>query len=53
MKWKKPPFFMKDGGAKVIHINFHAAEVDPVYFPQLDVVGDIATSINRLSDAHR
>ena len=47
---EKPPFFMKEGGAKVIHINFHAAEVDPVYFPQLDVVGDIATSINRLTD---
>jgi acetolactate synthase-1/2/3 large subunit len=45
---EKPPFFMKDGGAVVIHINFHAAEIDPVYFPQLDVVGDIATSINRL-----
>lgn len=48
---EKPPFFMKDGGAKVIHINFLSAEVDPVYFPQLDVIGDIATSINRLSDA--
>lgn len=48
---EKPPFFMKEGGAKVIHINFLSAEVDPVYFPQLDVIGDIATSINRLSDA--
>ncbi|EMR12267.1 acetolactate synthase [Methylophaga lonarensis MPL] len=47
---EKPPFFMSDGGAKVIHINFNAAEVDPVYFPQLDVIGDIATSINRLTD---
>ncbi|MCC5796179.1 MAG: acetolactate synthase large subunit [Methylophaga sp.] len=47
---EKPPFFMTDGGAKVIHINFNAAEVDPVYFPQLDVIGDIATSINRLTD---
>lgn len=42
---------MKDGGAPVIHINFQPAEVDPVYFPQLDVIGDLATSINRLSDA--
>ncbi|AFJ03196.1 hypothetical protein Q7C_2057 [Methylophaga frappieri] len=48
---EKPPFFMKENGTQVIHINFHAAEVDPVYFPQLDVVGDIATSINRLTDA--
>lgn len=48
---EKPPFFMKEDGAQVIHINFESAAVDPVYFPQLDVVGDIATSINRLSDA--
>lgn len=48
---EKPPFFMKDGGAKVIHLNFSPAQIDPVYFPQLDVVGDIATSINRIHHA--
>jgi acetolactate synthase-1/2/3 large subunit len=42
---EKPPFFMKKGGFKVIHINFSSAAVDPVYFPQLEVVGDIANSI--------
>lgn len=46
---EKPPFFMSEGGAKVIHVNFSPAQIDPVYFPQLDVVGDIATSINRLT----
>ncbi len=46
---EKPPFFMKKGGSKVIHINFQPAQIDPVYFPQLDVVGDIATSIHRLT----
>jgi len=46
---EKPPFFMEEGGAKVIHVNFQPAQIDPVYFPQLDVVGDIATSINRLT----
>ena len=45
---EKPPFFMEEGGAKVIHVNFEPAQIDPVYFPQLDVVGDIATSINRI-----
>ena len=30
---------------KVIHINFKPASVDAVYFPQLEVVGDIANSI--------
>ncbi|MCL4124056.1 UNVERIFIED_CONTAM: hypothetical protein GTU68_032941 [Idotea baltica] len=48
---EKPPFFMKEGGSKVIHVNFQPAQIDPVYFPQLDVVGDIATSINRLTAA--
>ncbi len=42
---EKPPFFMTDGGTKVIHINFLSAQIDPVYFPQLEVVGDIANSI--------
>ncbi|NOX76568.1 MAG: acetolactate synthase large subunit [Gammaproteobacteria bacterium] len=47
---EKPPFFMEHGGKKVIHINFNSAEVDEVYFPQLELVGDIATSFNRLTD---
>ena len=42
---EKPPFFMTPGGVKVLHINFTSAEVDPVYFPQVEVVGDIAHSI--------
>lgn len=47
---EKPPFFMKVDGPQVIHVNFSPAQIDPVYFPQQDVVGDIATSINRLRD---
>jgi len=47
---EKPPFFMEKGGTKVIHINFFPAEVDRVYFPQLNVVGDITTSIEKLTD---
>ncbi len=42
---EKPPFFMHEGGKKVIHLNFFPAEVDAVYFPQLNVVGDIRTSV--------
>jgi len=42
---EKPPFFMEPDGRKVIHVNFSSAEVDPVYFPQVEVVGDIANSI--------
>jgi acetolactate synthase-1/2/3 large subunit len=47
---EKPPFLMRDGTRTVIHVNFSGAEVDPVYFPQIEVVGDIAHSIWRLND---
>ncbi len=46
---EKPPFFMEKGGKKVIHVNFFPAQVDDVYFPQLNVVGDIATSVKHLA----
>ncbi len=46
---EKPPFFMEEGGSKVIHINYFSAQVDEVYFPQLEVVGDIAWSIDELT----
>ena len=37
---EKPPFFMVRGGTEVIHISFRSAEVDAVYFPQVEVIGD-------------
>ena len=42
---EKPPFFMRGDDKKVIHVNYMAAEVDPVYFPQVEVIGDIANSV--------
>lgn len=47
---EKPPFFMEKGGKKVIHINFFAAQMDDVYFPQLNVVGDISASMWEISE---
>ncbi len=47
---EKPPFFMQHGGIKVIHINFLSASVDPVYFPQVEVIGDIANSIWQIKE---
>ena len=47
---EKPPFFMKHGGTKVIHLNYFPAEVDAVYFPQLNVVGDIITSVRNIAN---
>lgn len=48
---EKPPFFMRAGGVEVIHVNFFSASVDPVYFPQVEVVGDIANSIWQIGEA--
>ena len=48
---EKPPFFMRRGKRTVIHINFSSAQVDTVYFPQIEVVGDIAHTIERLTQA--
>lgn len=47
---EKPPFFMHPEGKQVIHVNFSAADVDPVYFPQHEVVGDIANSVEYLAE---
>ncbi len=47
---EKPPFFMQPGGVNVVHVNFFSASVDPVYFPQVEVVGDIANSMWRIGE---
>jgi acetolactate synthase-1/2/3 large subunit len=48
---EKPPFFMEKGGKEVIHVNFFAAHIDDVYFPQLNVVGDISSSVRNIMEA--
>src|ERR1041384_7690356 len=48
---EKPPFFMKPGGTEVIHVSTNTAEVDPVYFPQIEVIGDIANAIWQIKEA--
>jgi acetolactate synthase I/II/III large subunit len=47
---EKPPFFMKRGGPTVIHVSSKTAEVDPVYFPDIEVIGDIANSIWQMKE---
>ncbi|MCI5225004.1 MAG: acetolactate synthase large subunit, partial [Candidatus Electrothrix sp. AR4] len=46
---EKPPFFMKRNGVTVIHVNYFSAVFDEVYFPQHEVIGDIADSMERLA----
>ena len=47
---EKPPFVMKSGARKVLHINYRSAEVDPVYFPHVEIVGDIANALWQLNE---
>jgi acetolactate synthase I/II/III large subunit len=48
---EKPPFFMRPGGPEVIHVNYSPAEVDPVYFPGHEVIGDVANALWQLGQA--
>lgn len=48
---EKPPFFMTQDGFKVLHINYTNAQVDSVYFPQADVIGDIGNALYQLNEA--
>ncbi len=48
---EKPPFFMDPGGVEVLHVNFSSAEVDAVYFPQVEVVGDIGNAIWQIGES--
>jgi acetolactate synthase-1/2/3 large subunit len=56
---EKPPFFMRndqegpvgdDSPPTVIHVSTRTAEVDPVYFPQIEVIGDIANAIWQIKE---
>jgi acetolactate synthase-1/2/3 large subunit len=47
---EKPPFFMDHGSFEVIHVNYVAASVDSVYYPQLGLIGDIANSVYQLKE---
>jgi len=48
---EKPPFFMNTGAMKVIHVHFAPADIDEVYFPQHEILGDIGHSLRALKDA--
>ncbi|MFZ5390676.1 MAG: acetolactate synthase large subunit [Patescibacteria group bacterium] len=47
---EKPPLIMAQGDREIIHINFSEADVDYVYAPTLEVVGDIAHSLWALGE---
>lgn len=46
---EKPPFFMNQRDVQVIHISHSPADVEEVYFPQHEVIGDIGHSLALLA----
>ena len=48
---EKPPFIMRPSGPEVIHVDFNPADIDQIYFPHLEVIGDIADSLTRIAAA--
>jgi len=47
---EKPPFFMGPKGPQVIHVGFTPANVEQVFFPHAEVVGDVGPSMTLLAD---
>lgn len=47
---EKPPFIMGPHGPKVIHVSYTPANVEEVYFPHAEVVGDVGPSLELLAD---
>jgi acetolactate synthase-1/2/3 large subunit len=47
---EKPPFIMGPEGPQVIHVGYTPANVEQVYFPQCEVVGDVGPSLELLAD---
>jgi acetolactate synthase-1/2/3 large subunit len=47
---EKPPFLMGPGGPQVIHIGYTPVNVEQVYFPHAEVVGDVGPSLELLAD---
>ena len=47
---EKPPFLMGPKGPQVIHVGYTSANVEQVFFPHAEVLGDIGASLALLAD---
>lgn len=47
---EKPPIALNGENCKVIHLNFYPAEIDDVYIPTHEVVGDISHTLWSFSE---
>src|SRR5580704_7575 len=49
---EKPPFLMGGavGGRKVVHVGYLSANVEEVFYPDAELIGDIGASVSALAD---
>ncbi|MGF1623078.1 MAG: acetolactate synthase large subunit [Rhodomicrobiaceae bacterium] len=47
---EKPPFLMDSEGPTVVHMDFNPADIDTVYRPHLEIVGEIGDAARRLAE---
>ena len=47
---EKPPFIMGPQGPQVIHVGYMPANVEQVFYPHAEVVGDVGPSLALLAD---
>ena len=47
---EKPPFIMGESGPQVVHVSYQPANVEQVYFPQTEVIGDLGPSLKLLAN---
>jgi acetolactate synthase I/II/III large subunit len=48
---EKPTNLIEPGKTKVIHVNFTPAELNELYHPDLQIIGDIGNTLRRLFEA--
>ena len=46
---EKPPFIMRGDRRTIVHVDFNPADIDMIYHPHVEVIGDIGDSARRLA----
>jgi acetolactate synthase-1/2/3 large subunit len=48
---EKPPFIMRGDQRTIVHVDFNPADIDMIYHPHVEVIGEIGDSTRRLAQA--
>jgi len=46
---EKPPFIMRGDRRTIVHVDFNPADIDMIYHPHVEVIGNIGDSARRLA----